>query len=76
MSLTFRPMKNQVTISITTANSNTLTTLTSLLTITTTAVSSASSMVRSKKCMFVVSRASLLKRTDLELFFARIYKKL
>ena len=45
MSLTFPPMNNQATISITTANSNILVTLTSPSTITGTAVSSASGMV-------------------------------
>ena len=45
MSLTFRPMNNQATIPITTANSNILVTLTSPSTITTTAIASASGMV-------------------------------
>ena len=45
MSLTFLPMNNQTTISITTANSNILVTLTSPSTITTTAISLASGMV-------------------------------
>ena len=45
MSLTFPPVTNQATVSITTANSNALVTLTSPSTITTTAVSSASCMV-------------------------------
>ena len=45
MSLTFPPMNNQATVSITTANSNTLGTLTFSSTITTTAISSASRMV-------------------------------
>ena len=45
MSLTFPPMKNQATISITTDNSNILLNLSSPSTFTTTAISSASSMV-------------------------------
>ena len=45
MSLTFPPMNNQAAVPVTTANNNTLVTLTSPSTITTTAISSASGMV-------------------------------
>ena len=45
MSLTFPPMNNQAMFPITTANSSTLVTLTSLSAITTATISSASGMV-------------------------------